>query len=267
MAIGERQWLGSGWRRGGGWEQRRPATAWRTETVLRLAARVFLSLAAGTLLVGICHHLLPAEPNADRDLAMFVIGLASLHGAGLVWVGRFLRENEATWAGAFGLGRPLGMRGVAWAVGTGVLLVLMVQPLSWMVSRTLEWCGLETELQSAVSILQGADTWGRRIFYSLSAIVAVPVAEEVLFRGVLYAWLRQCGWVGLAWLASALLFALVHMNLLAFLPLLAVAVALTWLYERTGNLQAPILAHAVFNAMNVAGVFLLGGEGGQRIGP
>lgn len=267
MAFGERQWSSSGWWRGESLDRRRPATAWQTEAILRLAARVFLSLAVGTLLVGICHHLLPAEPNADRDLAMFVIGLASLHGAGLVWVGRFLRDNRTTWTAAFGLDRRLGMRGVAWALGTGVLLVLMAQPLSWMASRSLEWCGLRTELQSAVSILQGADTWGRRLFYALSAIVAVPVAEEVLFRGVLYAWLRQCGWIGLAWFASALLFALVHMNLLAFLPLLAVALTLTWLYERTGNLHAPILAHAVFNAMNVAGVFLLGGEGAQRIGP
>ena len=56
----------------------------------------------------------------------------------------------------------------------------------------------------------------------------------------------------LAWFGVSALFALIHVNLPTFVPLFALALALTWLYERTDNLLAPIIAHALFNAANFA---------------
>jgi len=41
-----------------------------------------------------------------------------------------------------------------------------------------------------------------------------------------------------------------HMNLITFVPLTILALVLTALYERTGNLLAPIATHALFNGMN-----------------
>jgi membrane protease YdiL (CAAX protease family) len=46
------------------------------------------------------------------------------------------------------------------------------------------------------------------------------------------------------------------MNVAIFLPLLVLAVILTFLYEHTGNLLAAITAHAVFNAMNFATLYI-----------
>ena len=40
-------------------------------------------------------------------------------------------------------------------------------------------------------------------------------------------------------------------------PLLLLALVLTWLYEQTGNLLAPILAHATFNALQFAIFYLM----------
>jgi len=54
----------------------------------------------------------------------------------------------------------------------------------------------------------------------------------------------------LALWGTAGLFALIHFNLLTFLPLMALALVLTYLYERTNNLLAPIAAHSFFNALN-----------------
>jgi hypothetical protein len=47
------------------------------------------------------------------------------------------------------------------------------------------------------------------------------------------------------------------MNLVTFLPLAVLALVLTALYERTNNLLAPIMAHALFNALNFAALFLI----------
>jgi len=35
------------------------------------------------------------------------------------------------------------------------------------------------------------------------------------------------------------------------LPLFVLALALTWLYEKTGGLLAPVLAHSLFNVANL----------------
>jgi membrane protease YdiL (CAAX protease family) len=40
------------------------------------------------------------------------------------------------------------------------------------------------------------------------------------------------------------------------LPLFVFALALTWLYQKTGGLLAPMLAHALFNATNLGLLFL-----------
>jgi CAAX protease family protein len=80
--------------------------------------------------------------------------------------------------------------------------------------------------------------------------VLAPVAEEMLFRGILYPAVKQAGFPRLALWGTALLFAAVHQNLVTFVPLTVLALALAWLYERTDNLWAPITAHAMFNAMN-----------------
>jgi membrane protease YdiL (CAAX protease family) len=106
-------------------------------------------------------------------------------------------------------------------------------------------------------------------------VVIAPVAEEFIFRGMLYpfvkqfrwpaltrlvrhlgwpelAWfLRQRAWRLLAWLGISFLFALIHWDAVAFAPLFLLALILTWLYERSGSLLAPITAHALFNAVNL----------------
>jgi len=62
---------------------------------------------------------------------------------------------------------------------------------------------------------------------------------------------KKFGWPRLGWVGVSLLFAFIHDNLPIFLPLFVLALALTWLYEKTEGLLAPILAHSLFNAANL----------------
>jgi membrane protease YdiL (CAAX protease family) len=82
------------------------------------------------------------------------------------------------------------------------------------------------------------------------------VAEELLFRGVLFPGIRDLGFPRLAVWGNSLLFAGVHLNLATFLPLLLLARVLTRLYEKTGNLVSCITAHSLFNALNFLLLFL-----------
>ncbi len=87
----------------------------------------------------------------------------------------------------------------------------------------------------------------------------VPVAEELLFRGALFAWQRQrlsSGWaIGI----SAILFGLMH-QLPAFIPLATiVGFAAGWIREKTGSTVVPIAMHVVQNVVFVVVSLLVTG--------
>jgi hypothetical protein len=88
------------------------------------------------------------------------------------------------------------------------------------------------------------------VFLGVSTILIAPVVEEMLFRGLLYHTIKRIGFPRIALWGTTLLFAAIHSNLLTFLPLFVLAVALTLLYEATDNLLSCILAHSLFNAAN-----------------
>jgi membrane protease YdiL (CAAX protease family) len=114
---------------------------------------------------------------------------------------------------------------------------------------------LKPEEQQAVQTLQLASTWLPRLALAVVTILLAPVAEEILFRGILYPWIKEAGFPRLALWGNALLFAAVHANLMTFMPLTVLALALTFLYEKTDNLLAPIATHAVFNGMNFIALY------------
>lgn len=67
--------------------------------------------------------------------------------------------------------------------------------------------------------------------------IAAPVAEELLFRGILYRRMRTWLSVGPSALAALLIFAAVHGNLLQALYAFILGALLVWAYERFESLQ------------------------------
>jgi hypothetical protein len=89
----------------------------------------------------------------------------------------------------------------------------------------------------------------------------IPFAEELLFRGVLYGWLRQRLGVPAAAVLSALLFSGVH-RIVWLIPALAViGVILALVYEKSGSLWPAIAVHALFNSVGVVLVYLALSQG------
>jgi uncharacterized protein len=105
--------------------------------------------------------------------------------------------------------------------------------------------------------LRRSDAWGNRFALGFAAILIVPWAEEMLFRGILYPAVKQWGFPRLACWGTSMAFGAIHFNLVTFLPLTLLALVLVRLYERTGNLLAPITAHSLFNAVNFALLYLV----------
>jgi membrane protease YdiL (CAAX protease family) len=115
--------------------------------------------------------------------------------------------------------------------------------------------GMQPQEQDAVKLFSGAELWPTGIYLAIFAVVIAPVAEEFIFRGILFPFIRQLGHKKSAWLGVSFLFALIHHNLATFAPLFALALALTWLYQKTDCLLAPIVAHSLFNTANLLLLF------------
>ena len=116
--------------------------------------------------------------------------------------------------------------------------------LEWL--RAQGW-GMETPHQAMVeqlSTVKGPVEWALVI---LMAAVAAPVVEELIFRAGLYRFLKSRVHPLIALTVSSLFFALMHLNLLQFVPLFLLAMLLGRAYERSGSILVPICFHACFN--------------------
>ena len=236
---------------------------WDPNAVLQLAAGVFTALAAGWVLAAVLNQALGGLNKPDQQLLQFAVSAVSFQGAALVLIQLFLRQQRLTWTEAFGFNSPRLGRTLWLAILCGLIILGVALELGVLISEMMIRLGIKPEPQAAVQLLQGTVSTGRRVFYGAVAVLAAPVAEELLFRGIVYPTIKQAGHPRLAFWGTSLLFAGIHFNLLALIPLLFIAVMLTLLYEETNNLLAPILAHAIFNAANF--VVLLQAENFNRV--
>ncbi len=231
---------------------------WPIESFSRRLLTWMVSAYAG-LVLGMWVQRLSGVVGTDTSIWRVVVASLSFQGAGLILIAGFLREHEVNWGEAFGFANRRGK-----AVLLGVLVALIFLPLGWGLQQTsalvmthLPHFKLEPQEQLPVHVLRVSMSWAGRITLGAAAILLAPVAEEALFRGILYPAVKQAGFPRLALWGTAVLFAAVHMNLVTFAPLTVLALVLTALYERTNNLLAPITAHALFNALNFVTLFLI----------
>ena len=89
----------------------------------------------------------------------------------------------------------------------------------------------------------------------------VPVAEELLFRGVLFAGFYRCSPVS-GFLISTIVFSAIHIAayigsypwytlLLCFIQYIPPSLALGWAYAKSGSILSPMLMHIVINAIGI----------------
>ena len=81
--------------------------------------------------------------------------------------------------------------------------------------------------------------------------VAAPIAEELLFRGILYRRMRTWLGVGPSAVVALVIFAAAHGNVLQALYALLLGAILIWAYEHFAKLLAPILIHIAANLVSI----------------
>ncbi len=81
--------------------------------------------------------------------------------------------------------------------------------------------------------------------------LAVPLAEELMFRGILFKRFRERRSFWYSALCSAVLFAFMHTNMTQSIYSFLLGLMLAYVYEKFGSFRAPFLLHVVMNCTSV----------------
>ena len=172
--------------------------------------------------------------------------------------------------------------GAGIAVGIGAIVVsVIVNPISVFVLDSL---GYSTESTVQQPFMRGLVGWVEtNPATAIPAIILVvvlfgPAVEELVFRGAVFNGLNRLGAlvssraVGsenparptsktsfvLSTLGSSVFFALLHLEPVLLPAILLLAIALCALFQRTGSLLPPLVAHATFNSFATSLIILNG---------
>jgi hypothetical protein len=224
---------------------------WRAEAVIQLVAGVFACLGVGVVAAGVLRQAGVAAFQSPDSPANILLATLSFQGVAWFLIFHFLKQHKADWRDAFGLRNANLKKSLLLAAGVLVLVLPVVLCLEQVSVLALEKLGWPPEDQRAVELIVNAKSAWLRGYLAFFAIVLAPVSEEFMFRGVLFPFVKQIDWPRLAWFGVSFLFALIHVNAPTLLPLFVLALVLTWLYQKTGCLLAPIAAHSLFNTANL----------------
>jgi membrane protease YdiL (CAAX protease family) len=240
------------------------AKPWSIEAVARLFLRVIVTLCGGIFLAGLLEKAkLGLAPDQLEFLQMIVL-VSFFQGAALIWIAAFLRQSNISWRAAFGLRPPSRARAIAAGLAVGLWVLPVMWVLQWTAQSVMESLHLNPVAESVVTELQSADlSVLQKFLFGVFTILLAPIAEEALFRGVLYPTIKQTGHPRWALWGTSVFFGVMHLNMVSLVPLVFLAVLLTFLYESSGSLLTPIAAHSMFNAANF--FYLLFPDGVNRL--
>jgi membrane protease YdiL (CAAX protease family) len=229
---------------------------WRAEFVIQLIAGIMSCFCLGIVAVFILRAAgVPGFLTPD-SFGSVLVATMSFQGAAWLLIYIFLKVHGLHWLDAFGFRSPRVFRSLLMAVLVMLVTVPAVLQLQQLSFFALGKLGYHPEEQRAVNLLADAHSVWLRWYLSFFAVVLAPVAEEFIFRGLLFPFIKQRGFPKLAWFGVSLLFAAIHVNAPTFVPLFVLALVLTWIYDQTDCLLASIAAHSLFNGFNLAVFFL-----------
>lgn len=213
---------------------------WSTRDVWMGAAFAALWIVAA---LGVSLSIRSAE--LDLNLGVYV-GLAELLLLLPVWW-LVLRKYRVGWA-------ALGLRSFqGWMLGLGCGLMIISSLFNLFYAAFLALFDLRAQVDLVPVFAELSSPW----WLLLAGIVVAPVVEEIFFRGFVFAGLsRRYGWLKAALVSSAL-FAVIHFQPLAIMPIFVLGFVFAFLYQRSGSLWPAILMHVSTNALGMGAAYLL----------
>lgn len=245
-----------------------PQSRWR-DMASRLRARpwswrefalISLSLVALHATVASFLHELAAKQPEPADSVIVngtVLSAAVLQGTALLLVLYVMVRRRLSPAEAFGTRLKVLPMDAAKGVLAYLAILVPIFIATFVYMIILHAFGYKLQQQAVVQILMQSRSPAIIAILGFLAIVAAPIIEEMIFRGIMLPFFARHMPVGTAVLTVSLLFALIHAHVPAIVPIFVLAVGLCLAYIVTGSLTVPVIMHACFNTLSLAGTLLL----------
>jgi membrane protease YdiL (CAAX protease family) len=228
------------------------AKSWRAEAVFFFLAAQALCWLSGVFVITVLHNKhVSGFKDLENSFGSVLIATLSFQGVTWILMPIFFRLQDIRVRDGLGLSKKKLALAPLLAIGTLIFVLPAAWALQSLSMRLMEKIHLKPQTETAVNLLTGATSRPEQIFLGIFAVIIAPVAEEFIFRGVLFTFVKQLGFPKIAWIGVSLVFALIHADVAIFIPLFMLALVLTWLYEMTDSLMAPMFTHALFNAANL----------------
>jgi membrane protease YdiL (CAAX protease family) len=142
-------------------------------------------------------------------------------------------------------------------LGAGAAIVqfpalLLVALIALTIDR---WLGGHGGEPSILPMIQDA-TPGGLLLIAVAAVTLAPLAEELVFRRILFACCRRFLGFAPAMVLTAAIFAAFHLSLVQWAPLFLLGLALQAAVQLSGSVWPAVAMHAVHNALAIAILFV-----------
>jgi len=196
------------------------------------------------LVISFAVWLLLRFSGLNMNAGLF-IALAELALLGPVWW-LTIRKYKVSW-------ETLGLRGFKWGViGLGCGLMVLSFIFNLIYGRFLAIFNLRAQVDLIPIFAKLSSPW----WLLVAGVVIAPVVEEVFFRGFLFAGLRKnYSWQKAAVISSAL-FALIHVQATAMIPIFILGYIFAYLYYRSNSIWPGILMHVTTNALGLGAAYM-----------
>jgi len=134
----------------------------------------------------------------------------------------------------------------------GILVVIIGGGLSNLFGNLI---GLQNSMSDSMNAVISDKVWLNIVNMKILIALMVPFAEELLFRGVIFRYLRQNKSFFISAIISAAIFSLIHFDIATIPFTLLLGFTCAFVYERSKSLLPPIIVHIAVN--NLAATMLL----------
>jgi membrane protease YdiL (CAAX protease family) len=218
----------------------------KLRTVLGCLVAVFVLANVLTIPVVLGDQGAAVTPSRMSVSSLVVAMLATQAAIMAVLIWRVVRPGALTWEDIGLTTAHLERRLAQGAVGGLVVLFLGVVAAF----ATKELFGINPDQAQQFGAVRAASP-AQFLGIWLMVAVSAPICEESFFRGYVFGALRGRYGRPIAYVGSSLMFAAAHLSLSTALPILVVGLCLAFLYDRTRSVVPGIVAHGLFNAVQM----------------
>jgi len=194
---------------------------------------------------------IPVQPNLINSLVFSTL----LHVIAIICIFYFIKYKYGLGLHSLGLTSKKFLRNVSIGI-LGYISIIPLAILTLIIGVKISYnIGYESEPNLLFLVYFLSSKQITIVYLLLFISVIGPICEEVFFRGFLYKSLRSKFNVKTAVFINSIIFSFLHIDPIGFAPIFFLSIMLSYIYEKTGSLVAPITAHIIHNS--VVSIFML----------